>query len=164
MLEKILKTIALSVVSNTVKKKAPSSATRNFDRTERIIAEIELPQSGNFRGFKRHRLSTYRVPGVNEGIEHFRNNDVSTHFEIKKGTPIRLVTKEVSGISYKPFRELCVYVDDHIVGQLDETNTLYQNIVSQPFDKIYVRIEETVGMGKAADGIEVFLFVHYLDL
>ena len=159
MYKKILKDIAKSVLLDGIKKKTSEHANvMPSDDPIRIVKEMAFTQPGTFRGFKRYRLTIYEVPGVDEGIEHFRNNNVDIHFEIKKGTPIKLVFKEAP--SYKVME---VYADGHKIGVMYESTQRFQDLFSKPFDSICLRIVETVGKGQYFDGIEVFLFAHYIE-
>ena len=126
----------------------------------RIVEVREYPQSGTFRGYRRYRLTTYQEPGVEEGIQSLRSGDPKKPFNTRSAV-VRLVLKEVSGVYASPFNVLEVYVNQHKVGVLYDGNSQYATLFSEPFDKVYVLIEETVGRGKFFDGIEVYLFAHY---
>lgn len=127
----------------------------------RVVDDMSFPQSGTFKGYKRYRLTTYQEPGVAEGITFFYNTTLKRHYEVKRGTPIRLLIKEISGVYADPYNVMEVYADGHKVGVLYGDHSQYPILFSEPFDKIYVLIEETVGQGPAFDGVEVYLFAHY---
>lgn len=137
-----------------------SSAAPSGNASERIISDREFSQSGTFKGYKRFRLTTYQVPGAADGIEHFRVDGQRRPFEIKRGSQIRLICKEVGGLRANPFGVLEVYVENNKVGVLYDSNAQYGDLFAEPFDKVYILIEETTGCGSAFDGIEVYLFVH----
>ena len=139
---------------------AASSAAPSRNISERVISDREFSQSGTFKGYKRYRLTTYQVPGIADGIEHFRVSGQRRPFDIKRGSQIRLICKEVSGLRANPFGVLEVYVDNNKVGVLYDSNAQYGDLFAEPFDKVYILIEETTGCGSAFDGIEVYLFVH----
>lgn len=168
MYKKILKNIAMSVMADKLKKRnnMPVEAiTEMPEQNVRIVDVFAFTQPNTFRGFKRYRLTTYKEPGVEEGIEYFRNDKTDIHFQIKQGTPIQLIIKEISGAFTD--RDICqvleVYAADRKIGVLYNTNPQFQDVFCMPFDAVCVRIEETVGKGPAFDGIDVYLFIHYIE-
>ena len=130
-------------------------------RSERIVADMEFFQSGTFRGYKRYKLTTYQEPGVAEGIASFRSADSMRHYEIKRGTPVRLIVKEVCGVLPYPYRVMEVYAGSFKVGVLYGSHSQYPVLFSEPFDKVFVLIEGADGRGPAFDDVEVYLFAHY---
>lgn len=122
---------------------------------DRIVDVREFKQSGTFKGYRRYKLTTYQEPGVAAGIDHFRVMG-KRPFDIQRGLNVKLVFREVSGVLSTPYTVMEVYVDGFKVGVLYNSHSNYAVLLSEPFDKVYVLIEETV-----RDGVEVYLFAHY---
>lgn len=148
----LFKSISTSKKKTSTKKTSTSTSGENV----RIVKTMKFSQPSSFRGFRKYRLTIYKEPGVNEGIEHFRNNNVKEHFEIKKGTPICLVLKEANS-----FKVMEVYVDNHKVGVIYNSREQYSEILSKPFDNVYIRIEEMEP--PYIPGIDVYMFIHYVN-
>ena len=161
MKKNVLWKLAKGVLLNS-KNESKETTSQPTDTKLRLIEKREFIQSSSFRGFRRYKLTIFEQPGVAEGIEHFRDTKDPERFIIEKEAPISLMIKD--GGSYKLME---VYVDNHKVGVLYSSRDQYDEILSNPFDKVYVRIDypETI---IHKDGIEyrpiVYLFVHYIDV
>ena len=124
-------------------KKKKSTPKPKIKKT--VHASKSFTQSESFKGFKRHKLTTYKEFEVADTLFYFKSSGYN--FD---GCEIKIEYATIKA-DMNVFDAVNVYVNGMRIGCRYTSHSKFEDLARMDYDKVHLMVE---------DG-EVYLFVHY---
>ncbi len=147
---------------NFGKKKAapkPQLSEERIIPKKDIVSVQTFTQSKSFRGFRRIKISTYNLDGVEKNLAYFRERG----FDFANSAVQVMVVKA----NNEEGKCLRIVVDGKFIGNVYKNSSnseAFEMAVAKKLDKVYVLIEDVILDDGKYYGTETYILLHWPNI